>query len=230
MLLKRAAAMSVALGLAVLAATPSEAALRLAIYTGTLDFGTDVTGEFGAPLTDLTGKAFVARFTYNTARGQRVTVPGAYDVAYGGAGIGTSNPILKSTLTIAGVTRDFVPRYTGTVQTSSGIHHNSSGYGSDASYVYQHSLYMSAFTPLPLANSIEAVFPERDSVPAGGGLFQLWTFDKSGNFLNQARGGLVPLTFEVSAVPDSASWGLMILGFGLLGSSLRYRRRMNIGI
>ncbi|MDP9086949.1 MAG: PEPxxWA-CTERM sorting domain-containing protein, partial [Pseudomonadota bacterium] len=33
------------------------------------------------------------------------------------------------------------------------------------------------------------------------------------------------LTLNAGAVPETATWGMMIAGFGLMGASMRYRRR-----
>ena len=32
-------------------------------------------------------------------------------------------------------------------------------------------------------------------------------------------------TVTISAVPESATWGMMLVGFGMMGGALRYRRR-----
>lgn len=33
------------------------------------------------------------------------------------------------------------------------------------------------------------------------------------------------IAFTPSAVPESATWGMMIIGFGMMGAAMRYRRR-----
>ncbi len=54
---------------------------------------------------------------------------------------------------------------------------------------------------------------------AGLGDDQAATFDAAGLQLTSGR-------FEVSAIPEPATWALMIVGFGLAGASLRTRRRV----
>lgn len=69
--------------------------------------------------------------------------------------------------------------------------------------------------------------------------FLLHNGSKSGNFSNIVpidwNGTIVTsdlfivtgttLVKTVSAAPEPATWGLMILGFGMVGAALRYRRR-----
>ena len=48
---------------------------------------------------------------------------------------------------------------------------------------------------------------------------------------NGVNPGLSELSFEgdlVAAVPEPATWALMILGFGIVGSALRRRRRAQV--
>jgi hypothetical protein len=41
----------------------------------------------------------------------------------------------------------------------------------------------------------------------------------------QNNGGIFLDSVDVSAVPEPATWGMLILGFGMAGGALRYRRR-----
>jgi len=37
--------------------------------------------------------------------------------------------------------------------------------------------------------------------------------------------GITNLTFNATAVPEPATWAMMLVGFGMMGASMRYRRR-----
>ena len=49
----------------------------------------------------------------------------------------------------------------------------------------------------------------------------------SGLFLTEAQPTITPGVFfgDAPAVPEPATWALMILGFGATGTAMRYRRR-----
>jgi hypothetical protein len=47
----------------------------------------------------------------------------------------------------------------------------------------------------------------------------------AGRYLFTVRGGTVTAPPVVGAVPEPATWAMMIVGFGMIGGSMRYRRR-----
>jgi hypothetical protein len=216
---------------------PASSPVRRATFTGHLDFGMDVTGEFGAPMTDLTGMNWTAVFIFNPQRGNRTTMPGNTDAVAGGPVTPPTfeNPILRASFTLQGVTRDFSPRIAsnvGITQTAfapvllaGSLTANSDGYGSTASQIFQHSLFMSAFTSQPLDASLSTSFAQRPAELGGAGVFQLWTFDQNNVRTNDARGGLVVESFALSAVPEPDSWLLLTTGFGFAGAMMRRRRQ-----
>jgi hypothetical protein len=65
-----------------------------------------------------------------------------------------------------------------------------------------------------LANAVGA------NVVAGGAFI---TYARQGSIFNSASGPLI--TGWTAAVPEPASWSLMIGGFGAIGGAMRYRRR-----
>jgi hypothetical protein len=95
-------------------ATPASAALVISTYTGTVTSGYDETGEFGTAHTNLGGN-YVAKFTYDTARGTPFLVAGQQDARLGGTSFSAPSPILSATLTINGFTHAFASDYEGIV-------------------------------------------------------------------------------------------------------------------
>ena len=44
----------------------------------------------------------------------------------------------------------------------------------------------------------------------------------------QNIGAIDGVKFETAAVPETATWAMMLVGFGALGASMRVRRRVNL--
>jgi hypothetical protein len=51
------------------------------------------------------------------------------------------------------------------------------------------------------------------------------TFDRQMGDRSFALADYFSLTFSAAAVPEPSSWMMMLVGFGILGGALRYRRR-----
>lgn len=67
-----------------------------------------------------------------------------------------------------------------------------------------------------------------------GGDFQFSELNLHGELINTA-GGIQfvsgsQLTYTPPAVPEPATWAMMLLGFGAIGASMRYRRRRTIAV
>lgn len=73
-----------------------------------------------------------------------------------------------------------------------------------------------------MVRGIEAATDSFDVLDLGGGLFRIsYLFDNSVDTVDQAR----LFVTSAAAVPEPASWAMMIAGFGLVGGAMRYRRR-----
>ncbi|HPU16074.1 MAG TPA: PEPxxWA-CTERM sorting domain-containing protein [Polymorphobacter sp.] len=221
------AAATAAAGL--LAAMPAAAVVKIAKYTGTVLYGNDQTGVFAAPGSDLTGYSWVATYTYDRSLGGIQSTDGVnYDYSYGGPGYGVAgSPVLSSTITINGVTKSVSGTYAGLVYTttSPGVEHYAQDYSDDGVTRrdnYNHNIGNPAGAPASLDQNFGPV--------AGTGTYgvvQWTTFDyAAGSFTEFAYVALnADTVYSVgNAVPEPASWALMITGFGMVGGALRRRR------
>lgn len=68
--------------------------------------------------------------------------------------------------------------------------------------------------------------PDLFSGPASSPTFNLGTFNLSGGFLSGASTLTISRASVVAAVPEPATWTMMLLGFGAIGFSVRRRRSM----
>lgn len=209
----------------------------VATYTGHVNGGYDETGVFGSAGSYLDNRAFTAAFTYDTSLGATTT----------GADFQQQTGVFLSSasLTIGSGTYDFAVPFLvpgGQIETHSATPFGPAGPG----YVF-HSAATNfdflgifySFDSLTLAggaaapNRLDETVAETAVVnPAGGPADYIGHFEINSGviFLGYSRAfaDLRPETYSVSAVgvvPEPASWGLMILGFGAIGAVLRRRRQ-----
>lgn len=208
---------------ALLAVSPASAAVMMATFYGSTDFGGhDYAGLFGTPDSSLAYKSMSLTFVYDTARGDRVTTADEDMVAK----FGGTNPILSASITIDGVTLDLdLPDY---------------GYASSTDN-YWTWLSARRTNPANYDNELSAMvigsgMPGDLETPFtaygyGGGSLRLWSPTSFAESLAETDFNLggVEVTYVGPSgpgpVPEPSAWLLMIAGFGLAGAALRARRR-----
>lgn len=211
--------------LAVLLATfaqPAAAVVMLATYTGTVY-------QPGGPLD---GKNFTATYRYDTSIGR--STAGTTDSVGGGIYLGPTAPIPIQwvTMQIEGASIYDVAK---APLTAMGVNSDSSGYithwvQDDAPGIDGWTVV--AFVELqgiasPGAN-LEVPFSSTVYDFAGRGHFYYSLRDPSGTEQRALDVGLRPtyITVMAVAVPEPGSWAMMILGFGLIGGTMRRRKRV----
>lgn len=76
-------------------------------------------------------------------------------------------------------------------------------------------------SPITITNAGSVIFAAATNVPLMAGLNRIViTGTASGNV---SYGGNI--TFVPNAVPEPATWAMMLVGFGMVGGAVRYRRR-----
>lgn len=213
-----------------LGAAPAAAVVKVATYSGTLAAGQDHTGVFGPAGGDLSGAAFVARFTYDKALGGTRSSDGStFDYSYGGAIDGNGSPILSASLTINGVTKTLAGDYFGVAYTITTpfTEHYAVDY-IDTPQLFVHSRIYIEGHPLGAPWSLDQNFGPAP-VSGASGNFEIYRFDYTtgqGEWADGAIDGTA--TYWVQGVPEPASWALMIAGFGLIGAAQRRQRAFNV--
>lgn len=221
-------------------AAPAGAVIYTVTYQGVVTEGFD-NGLFGG-IGDLAGAGYVAAFTIDTSKGDHSGFPGFASAN----GYGANSPVM-ATLTIGGVTVSTGDRY-GFIfemdKVTSGFPDDSQsalgessevvcGGGGEDCLTYDRQLLHSAGS-----STIDLVDGDFETPPlamaygpgvfAGGFFFDRRVIDGSQNlFETRAQARLAPASISVSsapgAVPEPATWALMIAGFGAAGTALRRR-------
>jgi hypothetical protein len=212
-----------------LAAMPAAAVVKIAKYTGTVAYGFDQTGVFAAPGSDLTGYSWVATYTYDKALGGYQFTDGVnYDNSYGGPGYGIAgSPVLSSTITINGVTRSLPGAWAGYAYTGTYpfVQHYNQDYSDDGiTYIsnYNNNYSYVAGTPASLDQNFG---PVASAISYGYTQWEAFDYTTS-TYTEYAYASMsTDAVYSVgNAVPEPASWALMITGFGLVGAAVRRRR------
>lgn len=218
-------------------AAPSSAAIFYTVYQGVIASGQDNVGAFGA--TGALSGAFTAIFKVTDAPGSEHLTGPYSERFYGGPGScglgsGCMNPIVEASITINGQTVLFpgpAGSY-GTVETANltGVPGGGSpGVFSIAQTYFPHltaQLNLNAFT-LDAPTSFVAY--------SGAAAGDYQPYGRA--YWSTIAGGIETVLFEAdlsttrvfitddlnTAVPEPATWALMILGFSAAGAALRRR-------
>lgn len=228
---------AIALATASLAAIAAQAAVTgvNVTYTGTVGSGIDSPGAFGAAGTDLTGQSYSLLYSFDIAglTPSHLSYPGLAT----GTFVESASPTSTATITINGrsstidgsddatLERLFVdpsfrpdsPFFLATSVANSGYaNYSLTGVGS------LNPIFSTLDVTRPLTYTLTA-----DDL--GSSLtrsnFTTPDFDLS---LNQAN-VTVAAAGTAGAVPEPASWAMMVIGFGAMGGALR-RRRASVAV
>jgi hypothetical protein len=221
-----------------LVAAPASAAIYLASYGGVIIGGTgsnpnsanptyDMTNYFGLG-SNLVGSSFTAQFKYDTSLGVPFT-NATTDSRYGGpmAGCGAClSPILEASITVNGITDYFNVNgagYANVTINPMGWRQTffALGYFDNNSANALQLYVLNAPNPLVLGSEFTGSDvgnlgpPDTDPYARGVILGQ-----------RDYRLALSNRTVTLAAIPEPATWGLMIIGFAGAGVMLRSRRRV----
>lgn len=223
--------------LAIAASAPAHAAKFLITYTGTVGLGTsDGFGLFGSA-GDLYKKAFTATYTLDTSVPGFETGSASNQYLYGGTSLGYGNP-LSATLTIAGVSLNFGSPSThlSTVnQVNAGsdqVYHQINDVNSISGGVRTYVSIYNTISGSQIVSTADYTAPLNYTVQPGDsaiGWFDWAEMNASNNQIIRAtRVRLVASSVSIAeltaAVPEPGTWGLMITGFGAVGTMMRRRR------
>ncbi len=231
--------------LATAVAQPAAAAVYVTTWSGTLASGVDYTGEFGQIGRVLTGLAFTAVYTLDDSAPNAIrSLSPGFSTIVGGPNRGSPFTPLTADLTIAGHVMHFG---VGANQYHEASNGGAKGVISGNYNDYEDEIFGGFGDPGGITNAVTSTSvhfltasdPRTPFVASGPGL----TF--SGGFsVNSNAAGVTNerqrhafadfLTTRVEtvlrpqggAVPEPASWALMIIGFGATGAMLRRRRRV----
>jgi hypothetical protein len=229
-------------------ATPAQAAQFFITYTGKLGTAPNVIGPFGAPGSRLDGKRFVASFTYDDAvRGNGFGFCGNNCVTkFGFNPPGTTNGVLLTgSLNVDGIVVPFNGNASVVTQENGrqgrdGVSHKiEQSRLLTGGHEIAFELGVGVFSSVhDFVHSLTLTDPLDYTVQAGDiavGSFSYQDFDLqaqqfSQRFLGQLiteRVTIAPIVPVAGAVPEPASWALMIAGFGLIGGALRRSRSLS---
>ena len=228
------------LAASMLAQTPLSAQTVIT-YTGTVTSGTDTAGIFGAPQSSLAGASFTAVYSLIDslpgARGS--TISGYYD---GGTSVGFASP-QSAVLTINGISIPFSGNFysdafqqNGNTTLGDQTYHEADQRTTASGIESTNVLYTSMFSNVHnIVGSNVMTVPIDYTAQPGDAPFGYVEFvnRNTGTSVRQYQlvANLLPSrviirgTPQTSAVPEPATWAMMLIGFGAIGTRIRRRSR-----
>jgi hypothetical protein len=179
-------------------------------YSGMITDGFDNDNIFGLSGHSLVGRTMMADVTYSTSVPGTRTTDANSDEISGGFNFGLGSVISSAAFTIGSTSFAFSPIYYSDVYTSVGF---MDAYGYDLSG----NQFQTYIVP-DNAGSVNLQTPFFSTgVGDTGGRYSQYSYLSTGNDLIDFNATSV----LVAAVPEPATWALMILGFGGVGCAMR---------
>ncbi|MES2995013.1 MAG: PEPxxWA-CTERM sorting domain-containing protein [Patescibacteria group bacterium] len=202
--MKRFSCVAAAIAALCLSATAANAANRVT-FEGIIDRGVDADEIFGKGL-DLDGLSFTASYVFDADLGVRVTEPGSDTLT-----TGVTSPFTTVRFTIGGVTRYLDMIAGGTSITGTTITFNAFPDPDDALTMHMTSAAIPPLLTTPFGRTAGSGSGNVE-FPNGYGYFSTYYVTNE----------------SLSAIPEPATWAMMIVGFGLAGSALRRSRNIPV--
>lgn len=210
-----------ALGLTAIS-SPASAITMVLKYTGTVTDSTYIGGDhFGlTPGGSLDGAAVEVHVRYDTALGERMTVPGVTDQLFGGGSFGTADPIRSFLITINGYSEQMADPYYGFAMAApSELGQSASSYGGTrAATTSALSSGGAAFVP-----DLEAALPITTLVGPLQGIGHFGMVDcflpNCGPHNDYLIADMSFDTIEIAPVPLPASLGAILAALCALGAA-----------
>lgn len=255
MLVKRQIGIAAASIISIAAAVPAQAVVGDYVYTGTVGSLTDTSGVFGGAVTGsqftIAFRVDTDRGHFGIGGGGSGSGGGTYG---GTKYIGTPNALeepnivlspVSAILTINGRALTFAGAYYGDQATSSSFFFDRNSNLQSSSQTDELAQDQLQDGTVLTTDRIEAGFNSDPALPIpylagtyaltfGAGMhsfgsFDYTRFDQATGQTIATSGTLLPTSISIApeaAVPEPASWALLLTGFGVTGMTLRRRRQM----
>jgi hypothetical protein len=214
---------------------PASATIVDVTYTGLLNIGNDNNNQFGGVAAP--GQAFTASFTVDTSLGTLFTQNGALQsqTLQGGTSqpLNLTSPITSASLTINGVTVAAPIGWFGSATTAIANQFSQQAHGVQ----FQDATTLTQFVFGSFINANDDSLPFTLTGPvdytlspnAGGAM--TWQYNVNGvgtDIIGSVRA--MSIHEHVAAVPEPATWAMMLLGFAGVGFMAYRRSRKDQGL
>jgi len=198
------------------ASTTASAEIRILTFEGTVTSGTDGANEFGLSGGPISNIAYVQKFTYDTTKGVHLSLLTG-DELFGGPVSFLSSPILSSTMTINGITRElggdnnadllfgYISYFMGPIGITVTTGHSEFTPDGSSIYTMQKAGIILDSPPTPSLTNVFST-PLSGTVYSPNSRFTMNYTASNGSFM-QSSGDLNPHSVLISAVLPSGGTG-----------------------
>jgi hypothetical protein len=219
-------------------AGPASATVMIMNYAGTFS-GDDFAGVIGFAGVHFDDTAFTASFTYDTGKGSLSDFAGTAQYLQGGSAIGAEPAVTSALLTVGGHTTDLTQTFNGSAETygpaysqpfSSRVagqfeEDSTTSFSTGDTFGYL-NFYLGGYgaAPARLDQAWEGAVDGYGNLSAG-------VYNADGDGGPTISLNFTPTFVQVrsadvaAAVPEPASWAMMLTGFFGVGGAVRLRRR-----
>lgn len=230
-----------ALAAALAVSSTAQAAAYLATYTGVVSDSYALqadsagghqinTNDFGAVDGAFDGATFTLKYRYDTSVGSETKINWTDNLI----GLEPNSPITWAGISINGQTASIGPISRSLVTAFNGIPigfpdvrgfgHQADYYSDDGQSFRIAEIFLYNITVDAELNQTFSGPPSGGDTPYSTGDFALQRYNAATDRYRISGGNLIPTYLTVEAIPEPASWALMLTGFAGLGAALRRRR------
>ena len=211
---------------AVAFSTPAFATRVIVTYTGTISSGYNQAGEFGAAGESLEGMIFSTEYLFDTERGATFSDDETSN-SYGGTRFGTTNPLIRASITINGQT--IYPELSSgqiysynngleSQQRSYGVNYYDDGFSYKTTTIWNNVLFEGGYYPSKFLNFSGSIVGNYE------GYYQNSFYDYSQeSYVYDTLVTFSATNLTITPVPEPTTWVMMVAGFGMIGFAARKR-------
>ena len=209
-------------------ASAASASIVTVTIDGTVSSGFDTSGVFGGG--NLANDPFQAVYTFDTGVNAPSASSPSINFIFGGTSVPSASPSLGVFITINGDTTSIAGSYYGEIWASGYEQIDTANDNGTTANGYDNSkITIDSYSPGVLTGTINQSIPTTPLIDASGGLVEIDNGNYATQVFQNSYAYLAPSSItETVAVPEPATWTMMLAGAVSFAGLALYRRRKQL--